>query len=83
MTDQLPEPYGTKPLTNQQVVVKDSAATLKEYPNLYSAGTEPLAGEEMRITALGTGYPARPGQASSRPARPPGPGRKLPMKTMI
>ena len=44
------------------MVVKDSKATLKKYPHLYAAGSEPLAVEEMRITALGTGYPARRGQ---------------------
>ena len=55
----LPEPYGTEPLTTERVVVKDSQAKLKEYPDLYAAGSEPLAEEEMRITALGTGYPAR------------------------
>ncbi len=59
----LPEPYGTEPLTTDRVVVKDSHAKLKEYPHLYSAGSEALAGHEMRITALGTGYPARKGQA--------------------
>ena len=63
MSTLLPEPYGTDPLTNQRVVVKDSTAVLKEYPYQYSAGAEPLAVEEMRVTALGTGYPARRGQA--------------------
>ena len=63
MATPLPEPYGTDPLTNQRVVVKDSTAALKEYPYQYSAGTETLAREEMRVTALGTGYPARRGQA--------------------
>ncbi len=58
----LPEPYGTEPLTTQRVVVKDTQSRLKEYPHLYTAGSEPLAEEEMRITALGTGYPARRGQ---------------------
>jgi ribonuclease Z len=58
----LPEPNGIDPLTNQRVVVKDSTAVLKDYPYQYAAGTEPLATEEMRITALGTGYPARRGQ---------------------
>jgi ribonuclease Z len=35
---------------------------LKEYPYLYTAGAEELGAEEMRITALGTGYPSRRGQ---------------------
>ena len=55
MGELLPEPYGTEPLTTQRVVVKDSQAKLKEYPQLYTAGSEPLAVEEIRITALGTG----------------------------
>jgi len=62
MAQLLPEPYGTKPLTNTPVVVKDESATLREYPELYVAGSEPLAADEMRITALGTGYPSRRGQ---------------------
>lgn len=62
MSAKLPEPYGTEPLTTEPVVVKDDGAKLKEYPRLYAAGTEPLAEREMRITALGTGYPARRGQ---------------------
>ena len=44
------------------MVVKDDAAELKEYPDLYVAGSEPLGSDEMRITALGTGYPSRRGQ---------------------
>jgi len=59
MTGLLLEPYGTDPLTNQRVVVKDTTAALQEYPYLYSAGAEELAAEEMRVTALGTGYPGR------------------------
>ncbi|MCI0815260.1 MAG: hypothetical protein J4N71_09325 [Chloroflexi bacterium] len=62
MSELLPEPYGIEPLTTQRVVVKDSQAKLKDYPHLYTAGSEPLAVEEIRITALGTGYPARRGQ---------------------
>ena len=58
----LAEPYGTQPLTSTRVVVKDDAAELKEYPDLYVAGSEPLGSDEMRITALGTGYPSRRGQ---------------------
>jgi ribonuclease Z len=62
MSAKLPEPYGTEPLTMEPVVVKDESVKLKEYPKLYSAGSEPLAEEEIRVTALGTGYPARRGQ---------------------
>jgi len=62
MAPLLPEPYGAKPLTNTPIVVKDQSATLKQYPELYVAGSEPLGPDEMRITALGTGYPSRRGQ---------------------
>ena len=61
----LPEPFGTEPLTDTRVVVKDETATLKEYPHVYHAGSEPLAEAEMRITALGTGYPSRRGQGAA------------------
>ncbi len=65
MTTRLPEPFGTEPLTNDRVVVKDASATLKEYPHLYVAGSEPVTAREMRITALGTGYPSRRGQGAA------------------
>jgi ribonuclease Z len=61
----LPEPYGKEPLTHDRVVVKDASATLKQYPDLYVSGSEPLAADEMRITALGTGYPSRRGQGAA------------------
>ena len=61
----LPEPFGKDPLTDRRVVVKDETASLREYPHLYHAGTEPLATDEMRITALGTGYPSRRGQGAA------------------
>jgi ribonuclease Z len=44
-------------------VVRDSSAVLKEYPHQYVVGAEPLASEEIRVTALGSGYPSRRGQA--------------------
>ncbi len=59
------EPFGTEPLTETRVVVKDDSATLKEYPHVYAAGSEPLAPDEMRIIALGTGYPSRRGQGAA------------------
>ena len=62
MAELLPEPYGTRPLTTTPVVIKDDAAELKSYPELYVAGAEELDADEMRITALGTGYPSRRGQ---------------------
>jgi hypothetical protein len=61
----LPEPFGTDPLTHYRVVVKDTSAVLKQYPYLYQAGTEPLASDEMRITALGIGYPSRRDQGAA------------------
>ena len=65
MTQLLPEPAGTEPLTLNRVVVKDATVVLKDYPHMYEPGGEELAAEEMRITALGTGYPARRGQAAA------------------
>jgi ribonuclease Z len=65
MAAPLPEPFGTEPLTNERVVVKDTGATLNEYPHVYFAGQEPLAADEMRIIALGTGYPSRRGQGAA------------------
>ena len=65
MAPPLPEPYGKEPLTHDRVVVKDSSVTLRQYPDLYVAGSEPLAVDEMRITALGTGYPSRRGQGAA------------------
>jgi len=61
----MPEPFGTEPLTDSRVVVKDQSADLKKYPHVYAAGTETLAMEEMRISALGTGYPSRRGQGAA------------------
>ena len=62
MAETLPRPFGTEPLTLQRVVVKDSTAELPTYPETYTTGAEELAPEEIRLTALGTGYPARRGQ---------------------
>jgi ribonuclease Z len=62
MTEVLPEPYTGEPLTTDKVVVKDSATDLKAYPAKYTAGSEELETGEIRVTALGTGYPARRAQ---------------------
>ena len=62
MTDQFPEPYEGVPLTTAPVVVKDAEAELGVYPERYVAGTEELVEDEIRVTALGTGYPARRAQ---------------------
>ena len=62
MSDQLPEPYEGRALTTDAVVVKDPDADLKDYPERFTAGEEDLASDEIRVTALGTGYPARRAQ---------------------
>ncbi len=62
MAEELPQPYQGEPLTTHPVVVKDSFADLQEYPAKYVAGSETLAENEIRVTALGTGYPARRAQ---------------------
>ena len=62
MAEVLPPPFGTDPLATHRVVVKDSTVELPEYPHTYRTGSEDLAREEIRLTALGTGYPARRGQ---------------------
>jgi ribonuclease Z len=62
MTFQLPEAYSGEPLTTDRVVVKDPAADLRKYPVKYVAGSEELDRDEIRVVALGTGYPARRAQ---------------------
>ena len=59
---QFPEPYQGVPLTTNPVVVKDDSADLKQYPTKHVAGSEDLDRDEIRVTALGTGYPARRAQ---------------------
>ena len=53
MPQLLPEPYGVKPLTTTPVVVKDESATLKQYPELYVAGEEPLAADRICTKCTG------------------------------
>jgi len=62
MAELLPEPYTGEPLTTHPVVVRDASAKLKDYPVKYAAGSEDLDTAEIRVTALGTGYPARRAQ---------------------
>lgn len=62
MALQLPEPYAGAPLTTAPLVVKRDQATLTEYPERYTPGSEDLRTDELRVTALGTGYPARRAQ---------------------
>jgi len=62
VTEQLPEAYSGAPLTTDRVVVKDPAADLAEYPEMFVAGSEDLQPAEIRVTALGSGYPARRAQ---------------------
>lgn len=63
--DLLPEPYQGSPLTTDPVVVKDPSAELPTYPDRYVPASEDLALEEIRVTALGTGYPARRAQGAT------------------
>lgn len=65
MTSILPPPYSGVPLTTTPVVVKDSAVDQRTYPEHFVPETEVLDHDETRVTALGTGYPARPAQACS------------------
>ena len=62
MATLLPPPYGTAPLVTDSVVVKNPDADLKSYPDQYTAGSETLDENEMRLTVLGSGYPSRRGQ---------------------
>ena len=62
MSETLPEPYSGEPLATDRVVVKDPGASPKAYPERMTAGGEDLATDEIRVTALGTGYPARRAQ---------------------
>ena len=62
MATLLPPPYGTAPLATDSVVVKNPDADLKSYPDQYTAGSEVLDDNEMRLTVLGSGYPSRRGQ---------------------
>ncbi len=62
MAELLPEPYSGEPLTTDRVVIKDSSAELNDYPKKFIAGSEDLETDEIRVTALGTGYPARRAQ---------------------
>lgn len=53
-------------MATSPVVVKDEAATLRQYPEFYIPGEEKLAPKEMRITACGSGNPPlRRGQGST------------------
>jgi ribonuclease Z len=62
MTEKFPEPYSSEPLATHPVVVKNPSAQLKRYPASFAPGSEDLATAEIRVTALGTGYPARRAQ---------------------
>jgi ribonuclease Z len=61
MDEILPEPFGTEPLTAQRIV-RRADGDARSYPSLYRAGSEDLREDELRIVALGTGYPSRRGQ---------------------
>jgi len=55
--DGYPLPLTGKPITETPIVVKNTEANLKKYPEYYVAGTEELEKAEMRITCLGSGNP--------------------------
>jgi len=65
--DGYPTPLSGKPLTKTSVITKMEGASLKEYPEHYIPGKEPLPDNEMRVTVLGSGGPApvRRAQAAS------------------
>ena len=61
-----PLPLTGKVLTKTPIVVKDKEAKLKNYPDIYIPGKEPLAANEMRIICTGSGNPpVRRGQAAT------------------
>ena len=66
-TDGYPTPLSGKPITKTPVIIKTDGAKLKEYPEHYIPGKEPLADDEMRVTVLGSGSPTpvRRAQATS------------------
>ena len=65
--DGYPTPLSGKAITKTPVIAKKKGVSLKKYPEHYIVGKEPLAGNEMRITVLGSGGPApvRRAQAAS------------------
>ena len=65
--DGYPTPLSGKPITKTPVIAKKEGVTLKDYPEHYIPGKEPLADNEMRIIVLGSGGPApvRRAQAAS------------------
>ncbi len=66
MTDlTFPQPYSGVPLTTDAIVVKDDAVERRVYSDRFVPQTEDLDRDEIRVVALGTGYPARPAQACS------------------
>jgi ribonuclease Z len=66
-TDGYPTPLSGKPITKTPVIIKTEGVTLREYPEYYIPGKEPLADDEMRVTVLGSGSPTpvRRAQATS------------------
>ena len=61
-----PVPLCGMPLTKTPVVVKQDGVTLKRYPEHFVPEQEELGGNEMRLTAAGSGNPpVRRGQAST------------------
>jgi ribonuclease Z len=65
--DGYPTPLSGQPITKTSVIEKIKGASLKKYPEHYIPGKEPLPGNEMRVTVLGSGSPTpvRRAQATS------------------
>ena len=55
--DGYPTPLSGKPMIKTNVIAKKKGVSLKEYPEHYIVGEEPLADNEMRVTVLGSGAP--------------------------
>ncbi len=56
-----------KPITKTPLIINSEGTKVKDYPEYYAPGDETLAGNEMRITIMGSGTPApiRAAQATS------------------
>ena len=63
MPSTFPEPYVGAPLTTDPILTAGSDIDPPAYADRYVPGSEGLARDELRVTALGTGYPARRAQA--------------------
>ena len=62
MSETLPEPYSGEPLATDRVVVKDPSCAIGGVSGEDDGGERGARHREIRVTALGTGYPARRAQ---------------------